>query len=79
MSHTVVLDFNVDLYKWFQGHYGEVFKGVLEREEYPPQQVAVKQLKSDCMDPGKGLDLKREIAIMQVSILNFFHQPFAVH
>jgi serine/threonine protein kinase len=48
-----------------QGFYGEVFKGILERNGQTIQQVAIKKLKTQ-MEANMH-DFEREIMIMKVS------------
>lgn len=50
-----------------------MFKGVLERADHEPQQVAVKQLKPDSLSTTLE-DFEREIAIMQVQVSRLYFE-----
>ena len=51
---------------FFQGFYGEVYKGTLEQDkDMEPQLVAIKKLKTNAVETSLQ-DFEREITIMKV-------------
>lgn len=69
-----IFELNADCYiilqgRIGQGFYGEVYKGILERDggkDIEPQQVAVKKLKTRALEADLR-DFEREISIMKVN------------
>lgn len=47
------------------GHYGVVYHGILETNDSPPIDVAIKKLKCDSVDKEILMDFEREIKIMK--------------
>lgn len=72
ISKVVFKDISITLFRFTQGYYGEVYRGMLEHIfEKQQQLVAVKKMKLHAITTSSQADFDREISIMLVFFFVF--------